>query len=215
MSITTKRAGRLVLFLLTWQLRVVTAGQLQRILIARFGPTESATRTARSLIREGLLKSARTAATFVESTSPLFVWSPGDKAPNPTALAWQLEKRWRQARTQTVTIYWSTRRAARLLGGLAPFHRHTNQLEHDLGTASILTTLYGTDPESADAWVGEDVLRRDYSDASPALKKNPDGALIADDQVRQVIEFGGQYSVGRIDRFHRHFARHRVGYAIY
>jgi hypothetical protein len=215
MSLTTKRSNRLVLFLLTWQLRVVTTDQLQRILTARFGLTTSAARTVRPLVREGLLNSARTAATFVESTSPLFVWTYGDKSPDPTALAWQLEKRWRQAQTRTVTICWSTRRAAQLLGGMAPFRGHAGQLEHDLGTASILTTFYETDPDSAAAWVGEDILRRDYSDGNPALKKNPDGAFVADDQIRQVIEFGGQYSARRIRRFHRHFARHRVPYAIY
>ncbi|NQU19776.1 MAG: hypothetical protein HQ567_00725 [Candidatus Nealsonbacteria bacterium] len=120
-----------------------------------------------------------------------------------------------QAPTRTVTICWSTRRAAQWQGGLAPFRQHAGQLEHDLGTASVLTALYETDPPSAEQWVGEDILRRDFTGRERCLKKIPDGAIVADDRVTKVIEFGGQYSSGRLRRFHQHFARYRVPYDIY
>lgn len=215
MGLRTRPINRQILYLLTWQLRVVTATQLRRILVARFNSSASATRTVRPLIGAGLIMSARTVATFVESAGPLCVWNPGRRTPNVAALAWQLEKRWAQARARTVTICWATQRAARLMGGLSPFRSHASQLEHDLGTAGILTALYETAPNSAANWVSEDILHRDFADDQPAFKKLPDGVLVNDGLITQVLEFGGQYSQKRLRRFHRHFARHRIPYAIY
>ena len=215
MGVSANPKSRFVLLVLTWQLRVVTIDQLQRMLDARFKPSASAVRTVRWLVRQRLFQSARTAATFVEPTSPISTWPVGWPAPDFAPLAWKLEKRWRQVPTRTVTICWSTRRAAQWQGGLAPFRQHAGQLEHDLGTASVLTALYETDPPSAEQWVGEDILRRDFTGRERCLKKIPDGAIVANDRVTKVIEFGGQYSSGRLRHFHQHFARYRVPYDIY
>ena len=133
---------------------------------------------------EGLVNLARTAAAFHEATAPIASRSPGQSAPDFGALAWQLEERWRNVASRRVTICWATSRAARLLGGLAPFERRATQLEHDLGTAGVLVRLHERQPELADQWVGEDILRRDFAPYCPSLKSIPDGALVSDGRIR-------------------------------
>jgi len=215
MATLTNLKSRFLLLVLTWQLRVITVDQLQRMLDAQFEPPGSATRIVRQLVRQGLLSSARTAATFVEATTPICTWPTGQPARDFASIAWELEKRWRHARPRTVMICCSTRQAAQLLGGLASFRQHAGQLEHDLGTASVLAALYETSPASAEKWIGEDILRRDLAGRERCLKKIPDGAIVANDKITKVIEFGGQYPARRLRCFHQHCARYRVPYDIY
>jgi len=201
---------------LTWGARALTVEQLQRLLTARFGETASARSLLQRLRAEGLIRIARTAVALHEADSPIASRSFGEPPPDFGALAWQLEKRWRDAANRRVTICWATARAARLLGGVTKFDRRAGQIEHDLGTASVLVRLHETRPGVADSWIGEDVLRRDYAPGSPVLKKIPDGAIITEDQIVRVVEYGGQYPADRLRRFDAHFYRkHNIPYEIW
>ena len=156
------------------------------------------------LANSGLLQSNTTALTFIEASAPLWIWQPGEFRPDYHGLAWQLEKRWQRAHPRRLTICWATDRAARLFGGVAEFSKRASQVEHDLGTASVLAQLYEEHPELAARWVGEMILRRDYAPRQRWLRKIPDAAILDDDRPVTLIEFGGQYSVEHLRRFHRH-----------
>jgi hypothetical protein len=159
---------------------------------------------------------AHIAAAFYEVTDPIATRSPGGLVPDFGALAWQLELRWRTVKSRRVTVCWATSRAARLYGGMATFDRRSSQLEHDLGTASVLVRLHETRPELADQWVGEEILRRDFAPQSRSMKKIPDGAIVLNDQIVRVVEFGGKYSATRLRQFDAHFCRkHRIPYDLW
>jgi hypothetical protein len=186
------------------------------LLSAKCGRPVSARSLVQRLQADGLLNVARTALAFHEATEPIASRLPGQPAPDFGALAWQLEKRWRNVTARRVTILWATPRAARLLGGTAPFDRRASQVEHDLGTASVFVRLQATRPELADQWIGEDILRRDYAPYCPSLKRIPDGALVSGGEIIRVVEYGGQYSAARLRRFDAHFyKKHRIPYEIW
>ena len=169
----------------------------------------------RRLTKPGFVRTRTTALTFVEVCSPLAGWHRGDGDPDYQALAWRLEDRWRKARSRRVTICWATEKGARLVGGVADFPTHASQVEHDLGTAGILTRLWETEPHVAAKWVGEMILRRTCGSHADWLKKVPDGAVMDRDAPRELHEFGGQYSAQRIRRFHEHCRRHHLTYRLW
>ena len=59
-------------------------------------------------------------------------------------------------------------------------------------------------------------LRRDFAAGSPLLSQIPDAALVCEDRIVRVVEFGGQYSARRLRRFDRHFfQKHSMPYEIW
>jgi len=216
MNIESTSPAGFVLHELTWSVRVLTAEQLRRMLVARHGPSVSTRSLTRSLRAEDLVSSTRVAVAFYEASERIASRSLGQTVPNLGALAWQLEKRWRNVCSRRVTIFWATQRAARLFGGVANFDRHASQLEHDLGTASILVRYHESYPELADRWVGEDILRRDFAPHHRSMSKIPDAAVVLKNRIVRVIEFGGQYSARRLRRFDAHFHnKHSIPYDVW
>ena len=215
MNLQLTETAAVVLEHLTWGLRVCTIDQLQRVLTARRAEAPAARRLVRRLADAGLVDFTATAVTFPDVNEPLYMWAPGDVAPHYDAVAWQLEDRWRKSRPRRVTVCWATQKAARLCGGTAAFSQHSSQIEHDLGTAGVLTRLHESRPTDAAHWIGEDILRRYYAPGRPWLKKIPDAAIIDNDRVVAVIEFGGQYPPLRLRRFHEHFRKHRLKYELW
>jgi hypothetical protein len=48
------------------------------------------------------------------------------------------------------------------------------------------------------------------------MKKIPDGAIVVNDEIVRVVEFGGQYSATRLRRFDAHFYRkHGIPYDLW
>lgn len=220
MNIDSAIASGHVLYVLTWGVRVLTVEQVQRMLDARCEGFGYGFVSARSLVRrrqaQGLVNLAHVAAAFYEVTEPIVSRSPGAHAPDFGALAWQLELRWRNVQSRRVTICWATPRAARLYGGLATFDHRSSQLEHDLGTASVLVRLHEMQPKRAEQWVGEEILRRDFAPQFPSMKKIPDGAIVRNEAIVRVVEFGGQYSATRLRQFDAHFCnKHRIPYDLW
>ena len=216
MDIQIIQPGDFVPRILTWAARATSVEQLQRVLDAEYQDAINAQFLVYRLQSRGLVASDRTAVAFYEAVEPICTWTPGQCPPDFGALAWQLEKRWRAVRPRRVTICWATARAAQLFGGLANFATRASQLEHDLGTASVLVRLHETQPDLAADWIGEDVLRRDFAPDCRALKKTPDGAIVRGDRIVQVAEFGGQYKANRLRKFHQHFGKkHRIPYTLW
>ena len=201
---------------LTWRVRVMTTEQLGRLLVARCAANVSTRSLTQRLGARGYMEVERAAAAFHEVHDPLVYRLPNGPAPDFAALARKLATRWQNVNTRRVTLCWATPAAARLLGGLAAFAARSSQLEHDLGTASILVRLHETRPQLADCWIGEDILRRDFAVGSPLLSQIPDAALICEERIVRVVEFGGQYSARRLRRFDTHFFQvHRIPYEIW
>lgn len=216
MNINPTSAAGFLLQELTWKVRVVTTRQVEYMLNARFKETGSARSVLQRLRSDGLICCWRTAVAQHEASHPIASRLGGEPPPDFGALAWLLEKRWRDAATCRVTICWASARAARLLSGVTKFDRRAAQLEHDLGTASVLVRLHETRPELADQWIGEDMLRRDFAPGCAVLKKTPDAAIVAGRRIVRVIEYGGQYPADRLRQFDAHFyGKHNIPYEIW
>ena len=175
--------------------------------------TADARRRLAKLVEAGLVIRHRLPARpLPELTRPVVSWNPNQPPPSFTATAWTLQSRWTAPTCQT-SVYIATRRCANQFGGRRRGElKHDYQATHDLGVAAVYLHLLRTDPETAEHWIGEDMLRR-----GPGRRKIPDAVLAArpDGQVQLVIEFGGAYDAPRVRKFHRHCADRRLPYEIW
>jgi hypothetical protein len=207
-------SANLILESLTWKVRVLTAGQIERIMrVAGRQPPHVLT-VINSLVASGLLETHKVAVVVVDPAEPLWTWSPGDPEPAYGHVLWQLERRWRSTQARRTTICWATQRAAQRFGGVAEFKNHASQVEHDLGTAAVLTRLHEIGSPMVAGWTGEMILNRDYRQAA-WLGKRPDAAVVDNGVVSRVIEFCGQYTIRRLHGFHRHFRRFALPYDLW
>ncbi len=205
----------LILEMLTWSVRCITLEQLQSILTARLSQNVSAAHGVRRLLQSQQIETTPAVITVAEVASPLLTWRPGQDAPRYQKLAWPLEKRWKSVQPRRATLCWATEKGARRTAGIAGFSCRSVQMDHDLGTSAAYTRLWHTSPTVASGWIGEDILRRDYAPRERWLRKIPDAAIYREGRVQLVIEFGGQYSVERLRRFHEHCRDHRLPYQLW
>ena len=215
---SSKRDGQadaMILGILTWSVRCITLEQLQSVITARLSPKTSAAQGVRRLLQIQAVEPAPAVITVTEVAGPLFTWRPGHDAPLYQKLAWALEKRWKSVHPRRATVCWATEKGARRTAGIAGFSRRSIQMDHDLGTAALYSRLWQINPSLAQHWVGEDILRRDYAPRERWLRKIPDAAIYREGRVQLVIEFGGQYSVERLRRFHEHCRDHRLPYQLW
>jgi hypothetical protein len=189
---------------LTLKCRCSTVEQIGRLLAAHSFDPQTALSIVRRLASSGMIQHSTTAVVLPEPMAPMFIWTPGWRQPNFKAIAWKLERRWTATTSRSATICWATEIAARLFGGIACFQQHGTQMEHDLGTASILIRLHETSPLQAGQWISEDILRRDYFKGRRSIHSVPDAAIVENGCIVKWIEYGGQYRVRRLQRLHRH-----------
>lgn len=197
-----------ILIVLTWELRAGSDGQLA----SRFGLTLKRFRRLADRLRTlGLLTSWRTTALSHDMQRPLASYERGDELPDFSAIAWQLRKRWLSATRIPVRVYWATSAAAHIVGGVGGPLKRPLQLQHDLGVAEIWARRT---PEPEQKWISEDIFRSWY--LREAKAKVPDALLVdeRDNQVKRVLEYGGQYSRQRLAEFHRYWAS-RAPYEIW
>ncbi len=215
MTLSTSLSDNVILGVLTWSVRCAIREQLQSVLDVLIGGKLSAASAIRRLRKSGEIESRSAVVALPEVTQPLFSWMPRQAPPNFHALAWSLEKRWKAARPCRVVLCWATKKGAKRTGGLACFPKRATQVEHDLGTAAVYAYFCQTQPLSAEGWVGEDILRRDFTARERWLSKIPDAAIFRDERLQYIIEFGGQYSVKRLKRFHKHCQNNNLPYMLY
>ena len=189
---------------LTLKCRCSTIEQLGRLLAAQSHDAQMALPIVKRLAALGMIRYSTTAVVLPEPMEPTFVWPSDRRELNFKTIAWKLEERWITTPTRSTIVCWATEKAARLFGGIAHFQQHGTQMEHDLGTASILVRLHETSPIQASQWVSEDILRRDYFRGRRSIRSIPDAALVENGCIIKWIEYGGQYRVRRLQRFHRH-----------
>lgn len=192
---------------LTLKCRCSTVDQLERLLAALSLDAQMALPTVKRLASLGMIQYSTTAIVLPEPMQPQFSWTPDPRdrqMPNFGPITWDLQRRWSTTPSRSRTICWATEKAARLFGGIAHFQQHGTQMEHDLGTASILVRLHETSPIQASQWISEDILRRDHFHGRRSIRSIPDAALVENGCIIKWIEYGGQYRVRRLQRLHLH-----------
>lgn len=201
-----------VIDLLTWRVRVAADIQLAKL---RRGSV-NVQRELGKLRRQGLVNSYSQPIVILNLYKPIFAWNPGYAEPKrPWQICWIAKKRIDKADSITRKIYYATSEAAEYYGGVGGDPRQPFQIQHDLGTTSTYLA-YSTPRRRNDKalWVGEDVLRRFYR--SLRIKKIPDAAIIADGEIKKVIDFVGRdYSAKHILRFHDYWSRKRITYELW
>jgi hypothetical protein len=208
-------SANLILEILTWKVRVLTIGQVRRIIQVGRRQPPSVAAVLNGLVAAGLLETQKVVLVVVEPAQPLYTWMPGDCEPAYGRILWQLEKRWRRTEARRTTICWATETAAHQFGGVAEFRNRASQVEHDLGTAAVFTRLHEIGSSLAARWIGEMILNRDYGRRTAWLKKRPDAVIFDNGVASKMIEFCGQYSIRRLRRFHCHCRRYALPYDLW
>lgn len=204
-----------ILELLTQAARVATEQQLETFaaLYATF-QGKCAGAVSRLLI-SGYLTCHDIAIRTPAIDGPLLSWQLDDPAPDCAALAAQLSRRLTETPWRRVRLYWATRKAICLVGGISGLNRQPLQVQHDLCTTEVYLKLLEKGlQESEHIWVGEDALRRDF----PHLfkRKRPDAVILQKpDLPVRILETGGTYSADDLRHIHRSYARERVPYEIW
>ena len=215
MSKRQERADTLMR-VLTRQARAVSLDQAKRIVRSVYGNNVSIASTVRWLIDQGLINTTAIAVAYPQVRQRLLLWHRQKKTPHHGRTCWLLEKRWADLTPENTRIFWATSKAERCYGGVAGLLNHSGQLEHDLGTAEVLTVAYEKRRQWANDWIGEDLLKREYPELTKRLRALPDAVTLdANGEIFKAIEFGGQYSVDRLRRLHESFSRQRIRYEIW
>jgi len=203
-----------ILSTLSRRVRMLTLAQIAEIWwTATVSGRSAARRRLQALRRAGLLAVRHVLARPLPSIEqPLFAWKPGEAPPDYGPLAWRLQSRWTSQPRRT-SVFIATKRAANQCAGRAcgVIKQHF-QATHDLGVAQMYLCLRRKQPQSAEQWMGEDLLR-----LARRREKVPDAALACDHENRicRVLEFGGAYDSVRLRQFHQDCARRQLPYEIW
>ncbi len=216
MTSNCRRQAGLVMRVLTRQVRAVTLDQASRIVDSTEASQSSATSLLARLLDAGTIQTSRMVVAYPRVQDRIVLWHKRRDAPDHEKTRWQLLRRWSEVKPVTTPVYWATPEGERLHGGVAGLLNHTWQLEHDLGTAEVLTLAYEQKRKWASDWIGEDLLKREYPQITALLQALPDAVTLdAHDRIFKAIEFGGQYSVRRLKHLHGAFARQSIRYEIW
>lgn len=204
-----------ILEMLTQAARVATDEQLDTFaaLCATFqGPVASA---ISRLLVSGYLTCHDMSIRTPTIDVPLFSWQLHDPPPDCAALAAHLARRLTETPWRRVRLFWATRKAICLVGGVSGLNRQPLQVQHDLCTTEVYLKLLERGlQQSEHIWVGEDILRREF----PHLfkRKRPDAAILQKpDRPICLLETGGTYSADDLRHIHRSYARERVPYELW
>lgn len=190
--------------LLSHDLRLATEGQLE-------SAVEGASSVVAELRRRGLVRTQLRPVVLPELREPIVRWAPGRPAPDFEAVAWAAGKRLEVTAIGRQRVTWATRRARRLVGGVAFGLRSPLQVDHDLGVAAIYVALRRSRPSVGRRWIGEDVYRRLRRPGRG--QKTPDGVIVdGDGRLELVLDYLTRYPPARLRSFHRYWSDRRVPY---
>lgn len=204
-----------LLVMLTRATRVATEQQLETF--AELYPLfqGSCTAATRRLLHAGLLTCHDLTIRMREIHAPLFTWRVGDSGPDCATLAADLARGLTEAPWCRTRLFWATRKAVSLVGGISGVNRQPLQVQHDLCTTQAYLKFLEQGPHPPGLfWVGEDVLRFEF----PHLfkKKRPDATILqSPDCPIRIIETGGTYSADDLRHIHRCYARERIPYELW
>lgn len=201
---------------LTRQVRAIALDQASRIVGSTEASKWSITSLLARLLDAGTIQTSRMVVAYPRVQDRIALWHNRRETPDHEKTRWQLLRRWSEVKPVTTAVYWATPKGERLHGGIAGLLNHTWQLEHDLGTAEVLTLAYEQKRKWASDWIGEDLLKREHPELVKQLQAMPDAVTLdAYGGIFKAIEFGGQYSVRRLKHLHDAFARQSIRYEIW
>jgi hypothetical protein len=210
-----------ILDILTHRVRLATSSQLATLLQSTEGrkvTVRQIRRRLRHMAEEGTVLLHHLALKVFAPEQFLYQWRPGEPFTAAEAIAWKAAVRVASTIPRRCMVCRVTEKGAKRdgSGGNRPTLQPT-QIEHDLGCTAMLIHELRHDPYLLRNWVGEDEIRRSFRPLWPEeFRKVPDAAIVrSDDRVERFLEFCGQYSAQRIDRFHRHCRRYRIPYRLY
>lgn len=198
MSRLTQFTPRDLVVLQALSLRVRLFGQRQLAESLWGGDVANARRRLRRYVQLGLVRRHVVMARPVpELLSPVHAWRPGQKDPDASQIAFELQRRWRYRALRSTVIFLATETTLNHFGGrsrqLIPA-----QVSHDLGVAEVWLWFWCHHPHYAQAWRGEDLISGNESGQS-----RPDAVIVdGNDEPILLIEFGGDYAADRIAAFH-------------
>lgn len=206
--------GEAILELLTQKVRVVTELQAANTYFAgNARPNKAARETLRALEQKGLVVLSRSLLHPVLSLeAPLFVWKPGDTAPDTYELAWQIQKRWKATPTQTLMAR-ATDRARTITGGtIGGRPQRRTEMLHDIHVTELYLTLCHTQPEVAQSWTHEDTLHE--AGRFKTGDKIPDAVTLRDG-LEVALDFGGRYKAEKLELIHTAMVKESMAYEIW
>lgn len=141
---------------------------------------------------------------------PVFTWKPGEPAPRFWAIAYRLQRRWKEPLQRTVMAV-ATELAAKHFGGRGGPLTHPLQASHDLHVTALFLKLRAERPHAVSQWIPEHALARFRRHA-----KLPDAAIgRSPDHLIRVIEFGNGYDRDRVAAFHADCAERELPYQLW
>jgi hypothetical protein len=210
------RQTELLLRVLTRQVRAITLDQATRIVGSTAASKSSITSLLAQILDAGTIQTSRMVVGYPRVQDRIVLWHKRRDTPDHEETRWQLLRRWSEVKPVTTRVYWATSEGERLHGGVAGLLNHTWQLEHDLGTAEVLTLAYELKRRWASDWIGEDLLKREHPELVKQLQAMPDAVTLdAHGGIFKAIEFGGQYSVHRLKHLHEAFSRRSIRYEMW
>lgn len=216
MTSNCRQQTELVMRVLTRQVRAITLDQATRIAGSMEAIPSPATSLLARLLDAGTIQTSRMVVAYPRVEDRIVLWHKRQDTPDHGKTRWQLLRRWSEVKPVTTPVYWATPEGERLHGGVAGLLNHTWQLEHDLGTAEVLTLAYEQKRKWTSDWIGEDLLNREYPELAKQLRTMPDAVTLdAHGEIFKAIEFGGQYSVRRLKHLHEAFARRSIRYEVW
>jgi len=129
---------------------------------------------------------------------PVASWAPGEPTPDFAPIAYRLKHRFTRPVVSMQVVFASPSAACRF-GGQPGRVPRRSEATHDLGLASVYLLFLREVPTRATSWVGESQLVREKS---PTARKVPDALIRTRRGDETVIEFGGEYSKGKLAEFH-------------
>jgi len=216
MNGSRKQQSEFLMRVLTRQVRAVTLDQAIRIVDSNGLPKASVRPLLASLIEMGVIETSPMVVAYPRVQDRIVLWHKHRGAPDHEKTRWQLSRRWAEVEPVSANVYWATPKAEQFYGGVAGMLNHTGQIEHDLGTAEVLTLAYERNCRWTADWIGEDLLKREYPQLAGQLKAMPDAVtLVAHGEIFKAVEFGGQYSTKRLQRLHEAFVGRAIRYELW
>ena len=149
------------------------------------------------LQRKGWLVLGKVLARSVKlSAKPVYRWSPGDPSPDFVSHARTLHERVLK-QPELVTICMATEKTNNLLGVGRRSTVRLAQLTHELLVSQVYLRYRSLGFENAN-WIGEDRLPAEWR-----LRVRPDALLVdINGNFVRAVEYGGDYSVERLEELH-------------
>jgi hypothetical protein len=203
---------REILVVLANHLRVVSIAQMARIWWAglRTG-TQRARASMKSLDRNGWVKFCQVLSRPVEPLkTPIVSWGQGAKTPDFGEVSRFLRRRSHRPAYATPVVT-AARKTRALFGKGDTRSLKLTQVTHDLHVAEIYFRYWETGYAVSRYWVSEDYLPKPWG-----VRERPD-AILQDGEgnILRALDYGGNYTPGRLAKLHDGLAYLAIPYEIW